>query len=516
MFEDFLSDPKYSNSKKKHKQLQRLLLKYIEVQKFQEIKSNEDLPLQQRQKLNKARTKKKILKKIHEELNERLRPEETFEIWHLYKNLNLDRQKSGKKYNANGQGNMTEKLMDDLINSNENDEVESEESDNEQSVANQLDRFLNSFDLSSTWTKANFLIKTKGLEVLPHESLETDSSSMIRNGNVGLRNHHINNLKTLLHVNILRRNWGLAYKIFCLLIRLPKVDIRSLWPLGIEILNRQREETAYDNKDIKLFKDEKFFDWLSSFFIINKHSNTFNLSNTRKISAPIWRSGSRTHTPMYVITSLWGLMIKNKYTRLRDRLDELLLEPPYDTDGVFYFLMALCKLLENFKLANKFSSFGNEAPIDESENEDSDEMDDLFFTTKNDIHKKVIENQKVIERNLEKCKELNFEFPKSLLNNEINGIMKQINEDHNDSNSPLSSSSERDLDNENDIHVRNISSTPLDVEPIFGDIDGKVKSRQNSIDSYENKLSFENAENNEMNNNLEENSQSMNFDFDFD
>ena len=172
MFEDFLSDPKYSNSKKKHKQLQRLLLKYIEVQKFQEIKSNEDLTLQQRQKLNKARTKKKILKKIHEELNERIRPEETFEIWHLYKNLNLDRQKSGKKYNANGQGNMTEKLMDDLINSNENDEVESEESDNEQSVDNQLDRFLNSFDLSSTWTKANFLIKTKGLEVLPHDSLE--------------------------------------------------------------------------------------------------------------------------------------------------------------------------------------------------------------------------------------------------------------------------------------------------------------------------------------------------------
>ena len=150
--------------------------------------------------------------------------------------------------------------------------------------------------------------------------------------------------------------------------------------------------------------------------------------------------------------------------------------------------MALCKLLENFKLANKFSSFGNEAPIEESENEDNDEMDDLFFTSKNDIHKKVIENQKVIQRNLEKCKEFNFEFPKSLLNNEINGIMKQINEDHNDSNSPLSSSSERDFDSENDIHIRNISSTPLDVEPIFGDIDGKVKSRQNSIDSYENKL----------------------------
>ena len=115
------------------------------MQKFQEIKSNEDLTLQQRQKLNKARTKIKY--EESEELNERIRPEETFEIWHLYKNLNLDRQKSGKKYNANGQGNMTIKLMDDLINSNENDEVESEESDNEQSD-NQLDRFLNSFDLS--------------------------------------------------------------------------------------------------------------------------------------------------------------------------------------------------------------------------------------------------------------------------------------------------------------------------------------------------------------------------------
>ena len=516
MFEDFLSDPKYSNSKKKHKQLQKLLLKYIEVQKFHEIKSNEDFPLQQRQKLNKAKTKKKILKKIHDELNERLRPEETFEIWHLHKNLNLDRQKSAKKHNADGQENMTEKLMGDLINSTENDEVESEESDNEQSVDSQLDRFLNSFDLSSTWTKANFLIKTKGLEVLPHDSLETYSTNITRNGNIGLRNHHINNLKTLLHVNILRRNWELAYKIFCLLIRLPKVDIRSLWPLGIEILNRQREETAYDNKDIKLFKDEKFFDWLSSFFIIHRHSNTFNLSNTRKISAPIWRSGSRTHTPMYVITSLWGLMIKNKYTRLRDRLDELLLEPPYNTDGVFYFLMVLCKLLENFKLANKYSSVGNEAPVDESENEDDDELNDLFFTSKNDIHKKILENQKVIERNLEKCIEFNFEFPQSLINNEINGIMKQINEDLNDSSPSSLSSSERDFDNENSIHGRNISSTPLDVEPIFGDIDDKVKSRQNSIDSYENKLGFENAENNEMNNNLEENNESMNFDFDFD
>mmetsp|Transcript_379 Transcript_379/g.351 ORF Transcript_379/g.351 Transcript_379/m.351 type:complete len:514 (+) Transcript_379:125-1666(+) len=513
MFEDFLSDPKYSNSKKKHKQLQRLLLKYIEVQKFQEIISNKDLPLKQRQRLNKAKTKKKILRKIHEELNERLRPEETFEIWHLYKNLNLDRQKSSKKHSVQSQGSITEGLMDELVKSNENDEVDSDDSDNELSVDNQLDRFLNSFDLSSTWTKANFLIKTKGLEVLPHAPLETDSSGFIKSDNASLINHHINNLKTLLHINILRRNWGLAYKIFCLLIRLPKVDIRSLWPLGIEILNRQREETAYDSSDIKLFKDEKFFDWLSSFFIINKHSNTFSLSNTRKISAPIWRSGSRTHTPMYVITSLWGLMIKNKYARLRDKLDELLLEPPYNTDGVFYFLMALCKLLENFKLANRFSGFDDESPRDESDNEY--EENDIFFLSKTDIHKRILENQKIIEKNLEKCKEFNFDFPKDLINNEINWIMKQINEDNND-NSSISSTSERNFDNESDIQDRNISSTPLDVEPIFEYIDGKSKSRQNSIDLYENKLSIEGTEDNSRNDNLEENNLSMNFDFDFD
>ena len=41
---------------------------------------------------------------------------------------------------------------------------------------------------------------------------------------------HINNLTTLLHLQIMKQNWSIAYKIFALLIRFPQVDIRTIWP----------------------------------------------------------------------------------------------------------------------------------------------------------------------------------------------------------------------------------------------------------------------------------------------
>lgn len=506
MFEDFVADPKLSNSKKKHKQLQKLLLKYIEGQKFQEIKNNGNLSATQKYKINELKVKRRILKNIHKDLSERLRPEETFEIWHLHKNLNLDRQRLNKhRYDV------TENLVNDIT--NEDDGITDEESDDDEvSMERQLNKFLNSFDQSSTWTKANFLIKTRGLEVLPHNSLKNGLDGL-KGGNASLRNHHRDNLKNLLHVNILRRNWSLAYKTFCLLIRFPNVDIRSIWPLGIEILNRQREETAYDENDVGLFKDEKFFDWLTSFFIINKHSSTFSSSNTRKISAPIWRSGSRTHAPMYVITSLWGLMVKNKYSKLKDRLNELLLEPPYNTDGVFYFLVALCYLVENIKLKNKFSSFDNNSSSqqDDGESETEDDDDDMFLTSKHDIRIKIIENQKQIEHNLSKCEELKFEYPDALLHREVNMILKEIDKDYEVSNESLSSYNEIEFADDLITSRNNISSTPIDMEPIFEDVKEKSRSRQNSLDIYESQMHIDEAENKE----YAAQDEGMDFDFDF-
>lgn len=61
------------------------------------------------------------------------------------------------------------------------------------------------------------------------EPLKT-STSEVRN----YRTRHIVTLTDLLHLNVSRHNWSLAYKIFATLIRIPGVQIKSLGALALK------------------------------------------------------------------------------------------------------------------------------------------------------------------------------------------------------------------------------------------------------------------------------------------
>ncbi|CAK7913474.1 hypothetical protein CAAN1_20S00936 [[Candida] anglica] len=383
MFEDFYVDAHESHAQNKQQRLRQLLQKYVELQRLQDLETNEQLTTNQRKRLLNGKTKRKILRRIHEQLNRRLRPEETFEVWHEHRNLNVNLKRQHPPKGVEGD-------VEAVLSSNENqvdentsvvDDDEEDEND-EGSIASQLARFTSSFDESNSWTKTNLLIRTRGLEVLPARSTPP-----------GFTKYHVNNLKNLLHINILRRNWQMAYKVFCLLVRLPNVDIRSVWPLGVEILRQQQKLNGKNQPT--MYKDDRFFDWLASFFIISRSAG----NQTRMISAPIWRSGSRTHTPLYIIMSLWSLLVRQEYSKLNDRLEELLLEPPFNTDGVFFFISALCKLSECIELIRQGA---------------------------NGFKDTIVNNCNFVEKQLEQCKELHFAYPRDLIHNELKSVLAQL------------------------------------------------------------------------------------------
>lgn len=324
--------------------LTKLLARYKALRKQEELKL-------------KKRPKRQHLKQISKELNTKHRPEETYEIWHEFKHLNVGIESKLNVSEGPGENNTDE---DDLI-------------------GEKLHNFTNLFDTSNHWTKTNFLITTNGLEVLPYENYNSVNS---------ISRHHVKNLQTLLHLNVLRRNWQLAYKIFCLLVRTPAVDLRSIWPIGIEILRHCNQSGL---------KEEKFYTWLSSFYA-TRNSKPSVYSKLRKTSAPIWRSGSKLNTPLYVVSLLWSVLVKGKYSDLKDRLEELLLEPPYNLDGVFYFLLLLCYLIEAANMV--------------------DERMKIFIVQR-------------VRTNLLKCDELNFLYPREIIAGQLDKVMgkEDVDED---------------------------------------------------------------------------------------
>lgn len=432
MFENFIYDSNVSNSKKKHKQLEKLLETYKELNVLTELKSQGKLTYGNGNVPKSLSDRNQIHDIIRRSISRKRLPEDTFEEWHKNPNLNvlLNRQTKGanQKSDVGDIANEVNEVKNSAEHGNytsgDHDTTESSDSV-ECNSRSAIQDFLKRFELSDNWVKASYLVKTSGLEVLPH-GFDRSSSTFASKGMYSIRRHHLKNLKVLLHINILRKRWTAAYKIFCMLIRFPNVDIRSIWPLGIEILSRKREEGAYSSDDQASFKDEKFLNWLSSFYSINKHYNSISM-NSRKFSAPVWRLGSKTHSPLYLITSLWTLLVKNKYSALGDKLEELLLEPPYNVDGTFYFLMALCKLLETIELVNKFLRANETNELRTSETDgDSYNGNEIINLPKEHIQERIQSSIKKIIENLNKCKELSFVFPENVFEVEIKKIIRIV------------------------------------------------------------------------------------------
>lgn len=386
MFELALVDVQESDSKKKYKRLELLLNRAIDISEYKRIQASPKLSKSHKHQLNVHRYRKTVLKRIHEELNKRHNPEETFEVWQTQSTLPEETRDT-----------LTETIVNELDKANDNEASESEDE-----TEKNLNEITSEFDQSSTWTKANFLIRSKGLEVFPHH-LDDDSGLRLK---FGLKKTHTNHITVLLHLNILRGNWNLAYKLFCLLIRVPDVDIRALWPLGIEILSHlQRQQSKNGEKPI--YKDIKFFEWLASFYSTRWHHKSTTTHPSRRFAAPVWRSGSRTHAPLYMTSYLWTMLARRDFSKLNDKLSELLLEPPYSNDGLFYFLLASSKLLEALDLRQQF--------IDASD-----------IMEKDELRTKIRSLLSVVDKQLMICKEMNFYYPESALRREVDLVMKTL------------------------------------------------------------------------------------------
>lgn len=173
---------------------------------------------------------------------------------------------------------------------------------------------------------------------------------------------HIAQLNELLHTNIMKGKWDTAYRCFSLLIRLPGIDIRSVWGPGARILR----ELASNDKG--LGTSEEFLGWLSGIF-----SSRSNFNQTMNfLMDPVFRCGSKTHAAKFVVAWLWELLFAScpdgtehpsaedasnrKLSHLLERLSEMVLIPPYMEDPEVWFIFAVCHLVSADQLSQRFIS----------------------------------------------------------------------------------------------------------------------------------------------------------------
>ncbi|SCU80842.1 LADA_0B09824g1_1 [Lachancea dasiensis] len=177
------------------------------------------------------------------------------------------------------------------------------------------------------------------------------------------RDIHIHHLSELLHLNVMDGNWERAYKCFTILIRLPGIDVRSMWGIGVRILR------ALSPRDESLGTSEEFLSWLSGVYTFKSN---FNQSMNFSLD-PVFRSGSKTHAAKFVITSLWEALFAliahddSDYTKhsktmdhqllqLIERISEMVLVPPYIEDPEVWYINSICHLIRADTLSERFVS----------------------------------------------------------------------------------------------------------------------------------------------------------------
>lgn len=316
---------------------------------------------------------------------------------------------------------------DSSSDSDESQELDTEESDSDElSDSASVDavyahrkakQWLTSFDPVRSWPRDQFTARKWGLETL---ALNEDATKH------SIKKQHMRSLNTLLHINMLRQNWNLAYKLFCLLLRMKPVDVRLLWPIGVEILLQKRLQLEAQGTVSKLdkLKVRNFLEWLSQIYPVFR----FNTISENANMGPVFRSGSLTHAPMFVITLLWQLLIDQEFSKLRDTLDELLMTPPYQSEGVCYLIYAYCNLAESIHLASRYANFDRNLGILSDSEDIGDLADDVMLMgSKETIKAKILENIVRTRALLESCDHYRFEYPADIINSEIETLRNILN-----------------------------------------------------------------------------------------
>ncbi|GMM56092.1 Rrn11 protein [Maudiozyma humilis] len=175
----------------------------------------------------------------------------------------------------------------------------------------------------------------------------------------------IQTLTQLLHLNISRRNWGVAYRIFAQMIRLPEVDIRSIWNLGVEVMSHCPDNEGGYTREGSL----DFLEWMSKVY----SSRARFVEGINYKMAPAFRSGSRNHTPKYVTTLLWKSLVyaarqifdeedDAPLDALIEKIDEMLIIPTYMEDSEVWFIQAMAHVVKTDYLTRPDVNEDNERP----------------------------------------------------------------------------------------------------------------------------------------------------------
>ncbi|GEQ68455.1 hypothetical protein JCM33374_g2123 [Metschnikowia sp. JCM 33374] len=277
-------------------------------------------------------------------------------------------------------------------------------------------------DTNRTWIRDHYELRKLGYEIA--DDLETRPHKSIQR-------QHVITLNSIVHLKILQKDWHAAYKAFSLLIKLPRVDLRGIWPLGIEILTQIRDEARKDTSKgptagrQEQIKVRNFYDWITLSYPLYQWTIVTLAPN----HGSVFRSGSKTHTPMYRVAALWDLLAEKRYTQLRDSLDEMLLVPPFDQDGVFHYMMILCLLSENADLIYLYETFGSIDDMMERSAEIGDLAEDVsLLASKDSMKSRIFANNSQISSFVEQCESCNFEVPKQLIEQEMENVRMRLSE----------------------------------------------------------------------------------------
>lgn len=421
MFEDIVRHSKYRQAGLKRSRYERLVDILVRKNLLLEVERRRGSEMD-------TGSRNELLRRASEIIKNRPLPEETYEVWHsgkLGESPLVDEliAEAGaiEKHESNNDNNEDQDIDEDesdessdessdsldseyLLSDHEQEDTSLiEEEDDEvhpdtRYAARKLKKWNSLTDTTRSWAKDRYILTSAGMEF---PGLYDERKSVV--------NSHISNLLNLLHINILYKRWDQAYRAFGLLLRFELVDLRAIWPLGLEILSRRKEEMIKNKtgSKLELMKCRRFLEWLELVYPVLPSV----VLTTQSRVGPVFRAGSRRHAPAFVAAGLWQLLVDKSYNKLRETLDELLLVPPYSIDGGFFYIKALCCLCENVQLADLYVNFDARGfPEDVDIGDLADDM--LLLGSKDAIQARVLSNISQIEDLIASCESLGFAYAK--------------------------------------------------------------------------------------------------------
>ena len=335
-------------------------------------------------------------------------------------------------YNSNGFHDRDSNNHNDeqLENDDDDDDIDDDLDEHDEAyeeydivASHKLDQFTNAVDGRGGEARKNFLIESQGLEIIPSPS---EIKSEVTK--------HITNLNTLLHLNILRRNWKMAYKIFCILVRFPQVDVRQIWPLGVEVLIQLSKVEESQHKQHKVGttfdkKARKFFEYMNNFYSVAKQGSASYNNTDRPDLAPVYRGGTIKVTPLYLICSLWHLFVRREYEHVQREIQDLILVPPYSSEGALYYILALCRVCQCEEIVTHFAMQSDFAKFIELE---------TTYRTYSDCKQLLELKNEMIMKDLENCQKYNFLVPRKEIKEQLSEIREKLEIIYNEQNAEKS------------------------------------------------------------------------------